>query len=207
MMFVVIVVAILAIGLGLGLSGKFLPSIAESGLYLLVENSSGVLIHYVLVFFIFIIGVDLGLMESRIEKIKMSWKSGFLLFLGTVSGSLFSGFMLHYLTDYQLTITLAVCAGMGWYSLTGPFLAKTFGAMAGALGFTSNFIREFLTIILYPRLSDKKTAISIGGATTMDSTLPIITRFSNPETALIAFIHGFFVSLIVPVLLSIISSF
>jgi uncharacterized membrane protein YbjE (DUF340 family) len=56
-------------------------------------------------------------------------------------------------------------------------LAKTISPFAGALGFTSNFIRELLTIFIYPKMRDKTTSISIGGATTMDSTLPIISSF------------------------------
>ncbi len=167
---------------------------------------SGELIHWILIFFILLIGIDLGLMESRMEKIRKSWKIGCLIAVGTALGSILAGILIHYFTDIPLILAASVAAGMGWYSLTGPFLAKTVGAFAGALGFTSNFLREVLTFILYPKLQDKTTAISIGGATTMDTTLPLIARFSSSENALIAFIHGFFISILVPVLLTLLSS-
>jgi uncharacterized membrane protein YbjE (DUF340 family) len=205
-MFVGIILLILTSGFLLGFAGKSIPPVEESWVFGLIGQYSVNAIEYVLIFFVFLIGLDMGLMESRMDKIRRSWKVGALIYLGTVSGSLFAGLLLHLLTDYSIVLTLSVAAGMGWYSLTGPFLAKTLGTIAGALGFTSNFLRELLTIVLYPKIPDKKSAISIGGATTMDTALPIITKFSDSETGLIAFIHGFFISITVPVLLTAISS-
>ncbi|MBO8181174.1 MAG: lysine exporter LysO family protein [Archaeoglobus sp.] len=193
-MFVALVLLILVAGIAIG-------SISKS-----LAFDFGEYIHWILIFFIFLIGMDLGLMESRMEKIKKSWKIGSLIAAGTVTGSLFAGVILHYFLSIPLLLAASVAAGMGWYSLTGPFLAKTAGAFAGALGFTSNFLREVLTFIFYPKMKDKTSAISIGGATTMDTTLPLIARFSSSENALVAFIHGFFISALAPILLSILSS-
>ncbi len=195
-MFVAIILLILLGGIALGFQTKNT-----------VFTFSGELIHWTLVFFILLIGIDLGLMESRMEKIRKSWKIGSLIAAGTVFGSVLGGVLIHYFLGIPLILAVSVAAGMGWYSLTGPFLAKTIGAFAGALGFTSNFLREVLTFVFYPKLRDKSTAISIGGATTMDTTLPLITRFSSSENALVAFIHGFLISILVPILLTLLSSF
>jgi uncharacterized membrane protein YbjE (DUF340 family) len=204
-MFVITILLILLFGIAFGYLSGTLEILYDVHIFL--SDISGEFVQFILILLVFIIGLDMGLAESRLDKIKKSWKFGFLIALGTVSGSLMAGLLLSFLTSLPSIITLSVAAGMGWYSLTGPFLAKNFGAFAGALGFTANFIREVLTFIFYPKMGDKIKAISIGGATTMDSSLPIITRFSNPETGLIAFIHGFFISIMVPVLLFLLSGF
>jgi len=44
----------------------------------------------------------------------------------------------------------------------------------------------------------KELAVPMGGATTMDTTLPIMTKFGGSEVALIAFVHGFVLTALVP---------
>lgn len=154
---------------------------------------------------LFIIGIEIG-KDANIEKFKGVWKEGIVLSLGTIVGSFIAGLVLYLALNLDPKLCLSVAIGMGWYSFTGPFLAKNIGYFAGALGFTSNFFREVLTLFLYPKFKDKKAAISIGGATTMDTTLPIISSFSNPQTSLIAFVHGFIISIAVPLLLMLVTS-
>lgn len=163
------------------------------------------LVELFLIALLFVIGIEIG-KDAKVEKFKEVWKDSVFLCVGTIIGSLMAGLVLSFLLHLDLKLSASVALGMGWYSLTGPFLAKTIGSFAGALGFTSNFLREVMTIFLYPKLNDKKAAISIGGATTMDSTLPIISSFSNPQISLIAFVHGFIISAAVPLLLMLVAS-
>ena len=44
--------------------------------------------------------------------------------------------------------------------------------------------------------------ISVGGATTMDTTLPIITRTSGQEFVILSLFHGFLVDFSVPFLVT-----
>jgi len=80
----------------------------------------------------------------------------------------------------------------------------------GAIGFTANILREILTILLFPyfeKIFGIFAAISMGGATTMDSTLPIIIKsVSNKEYILIAFIHGAILTILAPILIPLILS-
>jgi uncharacterized membrane protein YbjE (DUF340 family) len=163
-------------------------------------------VDFLLMLLLLLIGLDIGMSESRVERFKRAWKDATILSLGTLLGSLLAGFLMGIVLKMQIFVAISVAAGMGWYSLTGPFLAKTAGAFAGALGFTSNFFRELLTLIFYPKIKDRMSGISIGGATTMDSTLPVIAKFS-PECSLMAFVHGFIISLFVPFLLTLLSYF
>lgn len=102
---------------------------------------------------------------------------------------------------------IAVSIGMGWYTFTGAILSMR-GAFLGFLGFTSNLSRELITFLLYPLLPRKLriSGISMGGATTMDTTLPVIHRFGGPKASLLSFVHGLILTLLVPIILPLIAS-
>ena len=65
----------------------------------------------------------------------------------------------------------------------------------------SNIMREITALLGAPLLVKyfgKLAPISVGGATTMDTTLPIITRCSGKEFVIISIFHGFVVDFSVP---------
>jgi uncharacterized membrane protein YbjE (DUF340 family) len=68
------------------------------------------------------------------------------------------------------------------------------------LGFVVNFLRELLTIVTVPFAVkvDKLVPVAFGGATAMDTTLPVITRYCGDETLITAFSSGFTLSLAAP---------
>ncbi|WP_457742757.1 lysine exporter LysO family protein [Thermococcus sp.] len=156
---------------------------------------------------IFLIGVDLGLnFESR--EIKKLGREALTLPIKTLAGSLLGGLLASLLLGINFRWGLAIGAGCGWYSLTGPLIAQ-YSTVYGAVGFLGNLFREILTILLYPIVSEKtdpKKAVSMGGATTMDTTLPIIRRFGGREVALVAFVHGFILTALVPFVVPLILS-
>ncbi len=157
---------------------------------------------------IFLIGIDIGLNFERNEVMKVGRKAFVLPFL-TLIGSILGGLIASLLLGIGLWWGLAIGAGCGWYSLTGPLLAQC-SPVYGAVGFLGNLIREILTIVLYPlaiKWLDPKKAIAAGGATTMDTTLPIIRKFGGREVALVAFVHGFVLSTLVPFLIPLILTF
>ncbi|WP_457754414.1 lysine exporter LysO family protein [Thermococcus sp.] len=154
---------------------------------------------------IFIIGVDLG--KSRgLKEIKELGKIALILPLATVVGSLLGGLLASFLLNVPVKWALAISAGFGWYSLTGPLLAQ-YSPVYGVVGFLANLTREILTILFYPvaiRRIPKELAVSMGGATTMDSTLPVIVKFGGSEITVIAFVHGFILTAIAPFLIPLI---
>ncbi len=153
---------------------------------------------------IFLVGVSMGLDMSRIlamsrEKILWSLK----LVIATVAGSLSGGLITYLLLGKPaLRYSLAISAGMGWYSFTGTYLTSM-DPYLGFLGYLSNVLREIYTYVTYPILGKKlrHSPISLGGATTMDTTLPVITSVSGSEVGVLAFIHGALLTLIIPVII------
>ena len=79
----------------------------------------------------------------------------------------------------------------------------------GTIALLSNIIREIITLLAAPllvRYFGKLATISAGGATTMDTTLPIITRYSGQQFVILAIFHGFLVDLSVPFLVTLFCS-
>jgi uncharacterized membrane protein YbjE (DUF340 family) len=79
-------------------------------------------------------------------------------------------------------------------------MSQIFGAKWAALGFAANFLRELLTILTVSLMVkvDKYAPTASGGATTMDTTLPVIVRYCGSDTLITAFSSGFVLSVIAP---------
>ena len=73
----------------------------------------------------------------------------------------------------------------------------------GALAFLTNVSRELIAFMLIPVLAAKLghlVAVSPGGATTMDTTLPLIAKTTDADTTVIAVVNGTILSSMVPFL-------
>lgn len=103
--------------------------------------------------------------------------------------------------------SLAVGAGFGYYSLSSVIILKLHGDTLAAVALLSNIFREivtFTTAAILARHLFKLAPISVGGATTMDTTLPVVTRFTGEEYAMICVFNGIVLSLSVPLLVPLI---
>lgn len=86
------------------------------------------------------------------------------------------------------------------------FIVILFIFLGIALGYTlrtrlANIIREMITLLLTPLLAKwfgPLAPISSGGATTMDTTLPIITQTVGQRYVAISIYHGFVTDFTVP---------
>lgn len=161
---------------------------------------SDYLFDFSLVLLLFVMGLTFGSDKEAIIRMK---KAGlkilvfpFSVALGSILGGLVGGLIL----GINIFASMAVSAGYGWYTLAGPLVGRLFGAEFLALGFTVNFLRELLTIVTISLTVkiDKYMPIAIGGATTMDTTLPVIVRYCGSEALITAFSSGFTLSLIAP---------
>lgn len=122
--------------------------------------------------------------------------------LGTLAGAALASLVLTHRTAPEC---MAVGAGFGYYSLSSIFITEYKGAELGTIALLSNIIREIFTLLAAPllvRWFGNLAPISSGGATTMDTTLPIITRCSSQEFAVVSIFHGFIVDFSVPFLVT-----
>lgn len=104
---------------------------------------------------------------------------------------------------------MAVGSGFGYYSLSSIFITEYKGAELGTIALLSNIMREIIALLCAPFLIKyfgKLAPISVGGATTMDTTLPVITRYSGKEYIVVSIFHGFVVDFSVPFLVTLFCS-
>ena len=99
---------------------------------------------------------------------------------------------------------LAVGAGFGYYSLSSVLVTSLHGEALGAVALLANLLREMATLLLAPllaRLFGPLAPIASGGATAMDTTLPVIVRAVGAEYAMLSVWTGLVLSLLAPVLI------
>lgn len=169
----------------------------------ILENDFSMYALYVLMF---LVGISIGSEPGVLKALKE--QKGRILFvpLATIAGTLAGSALVSlFLSGRSLTDCLAVGAGFGYYSLSSVFITGYKGAELGMLALTANIIREIVTLLGAPLLVcwfGKLAPICAGGATTMDTTLPMIARFSGKEFVAVSIFHGFVVDFSVPFLVT-----
>lgn len=149
------------------------------------------------------VGIDLGSQRQTWARLRaLGWKVFLvpvLVAAGSLAGAVAGGLIL----GMPVNESSAIGAGFGWYSLSGVLLAKIYNVETGALAFLTNVSRELIAFVLIPVLAaraGKLVAVSPGGATTMDTTLPLIARTTDADTTVIAVVNGTILSALVPFL-------
>ena len=161
---------------------------------------SDYLVNASLMLLLFVMGVAFAMENNSISKIRRTGPRILIVPLAIALGTILSGLVSALILGINVVATTAVTAGYGWYTLTGPLVSQIFGAKWGALGFAANFLRELLTILTVSLMVkvDKYAPTASGGATAMDTTLPIIVRYCGSDTLITAFSSGFVLSIIAP---------
>jgi len=186
---------LLSIGLGILAGMTFLPESIAPYMDIFTTIALNILILFV--------GIDIGMNKHIFKDIK---KHGALLFLipgmivlGSVVGSYITGLIM----NIESNLSLAIGSGFGWYSLSGILLTKLHTAEVGAISFMTNVFREIYAILLIPFLAkylNDYTTIAPAGAASMDTMLPLVSRYTNPEVVVISFFNGVVLSALVPIL-------
>ena len=162
---------------------------------------------YALYLLMFLVGISIGSDKKALQALRQQDLKLVLVPLATILGTLAGSVLISFaLQGRSITDCLAVGAGFGYYSLSSIFITQYKGAELGTIALVSNIMRELIALLAAPllvRYFGKLAPISVGGATTADTTLPIITKFSGKEFVIISIIHGITVDLSVPVLVTV----
>ena len=198
-----IVVAFFVLGLFVGHS-SCLPS------WFMSSQTSFVALCALLLF----VGMGIGLNPNMMRDIKSLSPRLALLPLVTIIGS-WMGAVVAYVvmssdlcTLFQqrsLTSCLAIDSGFAYYSLSSIFITEYRGAELGTIALLANIVREMITLLLAPMLAKRfgpLAPITAGGATTMDTTLPIIAQASGQKYVALSIYHGFVTDFSVPFLVT-----
>ena len=185
---------VVLIGFLIGLSGlSFLQHATEAS-------------EYTLIFLLFLIGIQLRNNGMTLRQIVLN-RRGMIVAVVMVS-SLLGGVINAFILDLPLKTGLAMASGFGWYSLSGILLTESYGPVIGSAAFFNDLARELLAIMLIPGLvrRSRSTALGLCGATSMDFTLPVLQRSGGVEIVPAAIVHGFILSLLVPILMAFFSA-
>ena len=163
------------------------------------------LIQFGLYLLLFFIGIDIGKNDNILNDLKKLNKKVLFLPFITIISSLAGGAVASILLPLSMGESVAISAGMGWYSFSAIELSKV-SVELGGIAFLSNIFRELLAIFLIPIIAKKIgsfESVSVAGATAMDSVLPIINKSNPAEISIISFYSGLVISIIVPILIPI----
>ncbi|MFN3557500.1 MAG: lysine exporter LysO family protein [Bacteroidales bacterium] len=161
---------------------------------------------WVIYLLMFLVGVGVGADKKALRALVTINLKIFWIPVGTIAGTL-AGMAVLSLFIRQLSVAelMAVGSGFGYYSLSSVIITEMHSAELGVIALLSNVIREIITLLFAPLfmvLFSKLAPIAAGGATSMDTTLPVITQASGKEFALMALFHGIVLSILVPFLVS-----
>jgi len=148
------------------------------------------------------IGMDLTAGGVSFRAV-LAGKRTLLLPLGTAVGSLLGGLLMVPLFGLTPSETLAVSSGFGWYSLSGVLISDMGNPFLGSVAFMANILRETMALLAIPFLGEARLpylAVGVGGATSMDVTLPLIERSCGAWIVPLSITSGAVLSLLVPVL-------
>ena len=161
---------------------------------------------YAMYILMFLVGISIGSDKKALQALKQQNLKIVLVPLATVIGTLIGSALISFaLSGRSITDCLAVGSGFGYYSLSSIFITQYKGAELRTIALVSNIMRELLALLAAPllvRYFGKLAPISVGGATTADTTLPIITKFCGKEFVVISIVHGITVDLSVPFLVT-----
>lgn len=189
-----IVVGFFVIGL-LGGIEKMVPS------WLLDLDVSFVALCGLLLF----VGLGIGLNPEMKKEVRSLSPRMALLPVVTIIGSWLGALLIWTVLHRTLSDCMAINSGFAYYSLSSIFITEYRGAELGTIALLANIIREMFTLLgapLMARWFGPLAPISAGGATTMDTTLPILSQTMGQRYIALSIYHGFVVDFTVPFLVS-----
>lgn len=160
---------------------------------------------FILYILMFLVGISVGMHHGIVQKIREYHIKIFIIPIGIVAGTIAGGLVCMFLLPLSPGESLCVVSGLGWYSLAGVTLTNLYGAAIGSIGFLSNLMREIFSFFLIPWISrnlNYYSCIAPAAATSEDTTLPMLMRYTNSETVVLAVFNGAALSALVPFLIS-----
>ncbi len=172
-----------------------------------ISANMGIFVDLGLMILLFFVGIDIGKQKDTLNSLKEIGFKVLLVPSAIILGSIVGGGLGGYLLKMPINEGGAVGSGLGWYSLSSTILLASDYVELSALAFLSNVFREIFGLITIPFIAKhigKLETIAVSGATSMDTSLPVISRSTDPETAIIAFITGVICTASVPIILPIV---
>ena len=193
------ILSFFVLGVVLGLF-RFVPDI-------LIHNDYS---QWALYLLMFLVGIGIGADPNSLKAIRqLNFKILLVPIITIIGTTLGVAAVYLLLSDEKFLDLLAIGYGFGYYSLSSIFITEIRGDELGVIALLANIMREIITLVAAPIfavLFGKLAPIVSGGATSMDTTLPIVTKASGKDYAMISIFHGIVLSVLVPFLVTLVLS-
>lgn len=159
---------------------------------------------YVLWLLMFSVGISVGANRGVFAKLKEHHIKILLIPIGVMAGSIVGGVVCSLFLGESLKDSLMIVSGLGWYSLSGILVTELAGAKIGTIAFLCNLLREIFSFMIIPVVAkyfNGYTAIAPAAATSEDTTLPMLMKYTSGEVVMMAVLNGIICSAAVPVLI------
>ena len=159
---------------------------------------------YALAVLIFSVGIEVGTNKTVFRKIREYNVRILVIPFGVAAASIAGAVLVGLLFGMPVNECAAIGSGFGFYSISAVIMRELGGAQLGTIAFLTHMLHEVLAFLVIPlaaRRFGRYTAVAVGGATAMDTTLPAIARATDEETALMAVISGVVLTGLAPVLM------
>lgn len=163
---------------------------------------------YCLMLLVFLIGVQLKSSGVSLRQVLVN-RRGIRLSVWFMLSSLSGGLLFAVSADgVSWTKGLAMASGFGWYSLSGLVMTEAYGAVWGSIALLNDLARELFALAFIPLLMKRfpDAAVGVGGATSMDFTLPVIQGAGGLEAVPVAVSFGVVVNIAAPFLMVVFSA-
>lgn len=173
----------------------------ENALFAALVSWDGVVLNLLMVS----VGISIGQQAGILQKIRQYHFKALIIPLGVTVGSLGAGLAGALLLGYPLAEGAAIASCMGWYSLGGATIGALSGGLYGSVAFLSNLLREILSFFCIPLLArflNPAACIAAAGATSEDTTLPMMMKYTDEESVVLSVLNGAICSVLVPVLIN-----
>lgn len=157
---------------------------------------------WLLYILLLLVGCQLRQGNHRLRKLLLN-KQAVIIASTTIASTLLAGWISSFILGLSWHQGLAVVSGFGWYSLSGILITGLGDPVLGTTAFLLDLGREIVALMLIPFLAKRSSHMSVGysGATAMDFTLPMLSKFHGADIVPVCIASGFIMSLLVPILI------
>ncbi len=190
----------------------FLSGVVLGYLNLLpAELSGGLYAVWALYILLFLAGMSVGF-DLHAFKIIQELKGTIIIMpIATVAGTVLGSVAASYFVPGLAVLdSVAVGMGLGYYSLSSTIISQEVSPALGSVALLANIMREVACLVFTPvmlRRFGMLGPVFAGGATSNDSSLPIIAKFCGERYAIIAIFTGVVLTLAVPFLVPLVLYF
>ena len=139
------------------------------------------------------VGFSMGLDGSIVRVMRGAGLGVVLVPIFSVIGSLLAGVVYALLSPVTLREGLAISAGFGWYTMAPSVISGAGHAVAGAISFLHNVLRETMGLIFLPLIASKIgyiEAITLPGTASTDLCLPLCGKVLQSRDHGLLVLHG-----------------